>query len=72
MGNNDNMLPIITEDEFELGQRIAKLEESIKKHRSSMEARMSKLEKSLEKIQSALVQTGDIRVLEIFNDAVEK
>lgn len=71
MGNNDNTFPIITENEFELGQRILKLEESIRKHRIQMEARMKKLENSMAKIQTALLKTGDTRVLKILELDVE-
>lgn len=68
MGANDRLFPIITEDEFMLGQRLSRLEDMIRRHSEHMETRIRKLEKSLAKIQAALTATGDASVLAALAD----
>lgn len=72
MGNNGHLLPIITEDEFMLGQRVSRLEEMMKRHSERMEKRLDMLERSMVQIQNALKATKDDHVLAALKEAADK
>lgn len=72
MGNNGRLLPIITEDEFMLGQRVSRLEEMIKRQGERMEKRLQKLEKSMVQIQNALKATNDEHILAALKETADK